>query len=351
MQFGRAIRSATQTAIYVPVRARPHFATRGLPRFEPQKGECVPEAARKELVHLIVSCGAGSRDFWRRSIGLAAQVHGTFGAGVVFGDRPAPPQAIESCFAAQVPTTFPHLRQSSISPAPKNTVACANPSSHLRQSRCIPKSLNRSATRTAIYASVRAQPHSAEPGSSTIQATEGRMRARGCKGRAGTPDCVLWRRFTGLLAQVYWPCGAGPRDFWRRSIGLAAQVYWAFGAGVVFGDRPAPPQAVESCFAAQVPTTFPHLHQSSISPAPENTVTCAKRTRIHTPEYQKRHRTSCDGADNTLFRSTITPPSSDTHSSPFSGTPAPGTSRSQRCGRDGRSGAGPQGQATGGQSR
>ena len=96
-----------------------------------------------------------------------------------------------------------------------------------------------SATQTAIYASVRAQPHFAESGSSTIQATEGRIRARGCKGRAGTPDCVLRRRFTGLLAQVH----------------------GTFGAGVVFGDRTAPTQAIESCFAEQVPTIFPHLRQ------------------------------------------------------------------------------------------
>ena len=133
MQFGRAIRSADSvgqfgrprkqqsTSPFVP---DPTSRNQGLPQFRPQKGECVPEAAREELGHLIVSCGAGSQGFWRRSIGLAAQVHGTFGAGVVFGDRPAPPQAIESCFAAQVPTTFPHLRQSSISPAPENTVTC-----------------------------------------------------------------------------------------------------------------------------------------------------------------------------------------------------------------------------------
>ena len=166
-QFGRP-RKQQSTSPFVP---DPTSRNQGLPQFRPQKGECVPEAAREELGHLIVSCGAGAQDFWRRSIGLAAQVHGTFGAGVVFGDRPAPPQAVESCFVAQVPTIFPHLRQSSISPAPIQHRTCAR-YSIIRQH---PKSVG--------HANSDLRPRSCptpfrDPGSSTIRATEGRLCVR-----------------------------------------------------------------------------------------------------------------------------------------------------------------------------
>ena len=69
-QFSRP-RKQQSMPPFVP---NPTSRNRGLPRFRPQKGEYVPEAAREELEHLIVSCGAGSQGFWRRSTGLLAQV-------------------------------------------------------------------------------------------------------------------------------------------------------------------------------------------------------------------------------------------------------------------------------------
>ena len=70
---------------------------------------------------------------WRRSMALLEQVGRPFGAGVTFGDGPAPPQATESCFAVQVIALFPHLRQSGHIPAPRKTFTCANWRGHLRQ--------------------------------------------------------------------------------------------------------------------------------------------------------------------------------------------------------------------------
>ena len=111
----------------------PTSRNQGLPRFRPQKGECVPEAAREELVHLIVSCGAGSQDFWRRSIGLAAQVHGTFGAGLLALRRRSIGLLAQVCFWGidlRHPRPWNHvLRRRS----PPLFLTCANPASHLRQ--------------------------------------------------------------------------------------------------------------------------------------------------------------------------------------------------------------------------
>ena len=68
-----------------------------------------------------------------QSIVLLEQVGRPFGAGVTFGDGPAPPQDAESCFAVQVIALFPHLRQSGHIPAPRKTFTCANWRGHLRQ--------------------------------------------------------------------------------------------------------------------------------------------------------------------------------------------------------------------------
>lgn len=80
-----------------------------------------------------VPFGAGLWRFWSRSAGRLVQVDRSFGAGVTFGNGPAPPQDAESCFAVQVIALSPHLRQSGHIPAPRKAFTCANWRGHLRQ--------------------------------------------------------------------------------------------------------------------------------------------------------------------------------------------------------------------------
>ena len=62
---------------------------------------------------------AGLHLFWRRSTTILVQVNFFSGAGEIFGEGPAPPLGTEPPFAARVPTLFSHLRQNTLTPAPR----------------------------------------------------------------------------------------------------------------------------------------------------------------------------------------------------------------------------------------
>ena len=81
---------------------------------------------------------AGSRLPWRRSQASLAQVPGFLGAGVFLGGGPAPQIGLLRPPVAQVPTHFPHLRQTPQTPAPNTLDTCAKNRHHLRQLSCFP---------------------------------------------------------------------------------------------------------------------------------------------------------------------------------------------------------------------
>ncbi len=89
--------------------------------------------------------GAGQHLFWCRSTPFLVQVNTFSGAGGIFGEGPAPPLGTEPPFAAQVPTLFSHLRQNTLTPAPrmdppapKYPYTCAKSRPHLRHQSTSP---------------------------------------------------------------------------------------------------------------------------------------------------------------------------------------------------------------------
>ena len=74
----------------------------------------------------------------RRSQASLAQVPGFLGAGVFLEEGPAPQIGLLRPPVAQVPTHFPHLRQTPQTPAPNTLDTCAKNRHHLRQLSCFP---------------------------------------------------------------------------------------------------------------------------------------------------------------------------------------------------------------------
>lgn len=142
----------------------------------------------------------------RRSQAPLAQVPGSLGAGVFLEGGPAPQIGLLRPSVAQVPTHFPHLRQTPQTPAPNTPDTCAKNRHHLRQPSCFP------VVKGVFRQNAAREGRSYAPGwglrCANCRSRHLAHRNHRHKAQEGAPCAPVWRRAaTGLPARQGFPVG------------------------------------------------------------------------------------------------------------------------------------------------